>query len=170
MPTSITLTGWDQFESKLRSMPEILQSEITGEVEEAARLWAANAKRAAPVDQGFLQNLISSHKTGVMEAETTSAAEYSAWIEWGTKTRVRVPGDMQEYAAQFKGGGSGAGNAKKMIFAWMERVGVPVQFRYPVFISIITKGIHPHPFFFIQVPLVQKQLDTNVQKILNTEH
>lgn len=170
MPTTITLTGWKEFETKLANMPKILEAEIGGEVEDAGRLWAELAKDAAPVDQGFLRGLISSKKIAPMVSETTSPAEYSAWIEWGTKSRVNVPGDLQEYAAQFRGGGSKAGNAKAMIYAWMERVGVPLQFRWPVFISIITKGIHPHPFFFIQVPLVEKQLITNVTRILKTEH
>ena len=170
MPTSITLSGWKEFEQLAKDMPKILQSEVNGEVEDAGRLWAAGAKRDAPIDQGFLRGLITSRSLGVMWAEVTSAANYSAWIEWGTKTRVNVPTELQAYAAQFRGGGSGAGNAKQMIYAWMNRVGVPQQFQWPVFFSIITKGIHPHPFFFIQVPLVQKQLIGNVTKILKTEH
>ena len=170
MPTTITLTGWKEFETKLAAMPKILESEVGGEVEDAGRLWADLAKEAAPVDVGFLRGSITSKQIAPMVNETTSPAEYSAWIEWGTKTRVRVPADLQAYASQFRGGGAKAGTAKQMIYAWMNRVGVPPQFQWPVFFSIITKGIHPHPFFFIQVPLVEKQLFTNVQKILTTEH
>lgn len=170
MPTTITLTGWKEFEAKAKNMPKVLMDELDGECEDAARVWAGLAKRDAPKDQGFLAGLISSQKIKQGEYETVSAAEYSAWQEWGTKSRVQVPAEISGYASQFRGGGSRSGNAKAMIYAWMERVGVPPEFRWPTFISIITKGIHPHPFFFIQVPIVEKQFITNAQKILNTEH
>lgn len=168
--TTVTLTGWKEFEKKARELPSVLFSEIGGEVEDAGRLWASLAKRDAPKDVGFLAGQISSRRTGEMTAEATSEANYSAYIEWGTKTRVRVPSDLQAYAQQFKAQGAGAGNAKKMIFAWMERVGVPKERQWITFLSIIIKGIRPHPFFFIQMPVVQAQLDKNVQTILNTEH
>jgi hypothetical protein len=170
MPTTITLTGWKEFETKLANLPKILEAEVGGEVEDAGRLWADLAKNSAPVDVGFLRGSITSKQLAPMVNEVVSPAEYSAWMEWGTKTRVQVPGDLQAYAAQFRGGGAGAGNAKAMIYAWMKRVGVAPQFYWPVFFSIITKGVHPHPFFFIQVPLVENQLRARIEKILKTEH
>lgn len=36
--------------------------------------------------------------------------------------------------------------------------------------SIMKYGVHPHPFFFIQMPIVSKDLFSNVDKILKTEH
>lgn len=170
MPTSITLTGFKEFEAKLVAMPAILKKEVDGEVQAASSHWATRAKQDAPVDQGFLKGQITSKSDGVMQAEVTSASSYSAYMEWGTKTRVQVPADLQAYAQQFRGGGPRAGNAKKMIYAWMDRVGIPTEFQWRVFISIIVKGVHPHPFFFIQRPIVQTFLDKNVQNILNTEH
>lgn len=170
MPTSITLTGFKEFEAKLKAMSAILKSEIDGETEAAGKFWATRAKQDAPVDIGFLKGQITSRKVRDMESEVTSAANYSAYLEWGTKTRVQVPADLQPYAEQFRGGRPGAGNAKKMIYAWMERVGIPKEFQWIVFFSIIIKGIHPHPYFFIQRPIVQALLDKNVTTILNTEH
>jgi len=170
MPTTVTLTGWKEFEAKCVNLPKVLFDEIDGEVEDSARLWAAGAKRDAPNDQGFLSGRISSRKIGLMVSEAFSEADYSAYVEWGTKSRAKVPADLQQYASQFKGGGAGAGGAKKMIFAWMERVGIPKERQWITFLSIIIKGIRPHPFFFIQTPLVQAQLNKNVQTILNTEH
>ena len=170
MPTTITLNGWKEFETKLKTMPETLQKEIGGEVEDAARLWAAGAKNDAPVDQGFLRGLITSAKIGPMMAEATSPADYSAYIEWGTRSRVRVPSDLQAYALQFKSAGAGGVNPKFFIYAWCKRKGIPEKAWYPIFISIMVRGIRPHPFFFIQVPVVEKQLINNVKNILNTEH
>lgn len=168
MSTTITLSGFKEFEAKCKSMPDILLKELDGEVEDATRVWAGLAKEDAPKDQGFLAGRISNKKISLGEWETVSEAEYSAFQEWGTKTRVSVPVEFQSYALEFKK--SGSGDAKKMIYAWMNRVGIPAQFQWIVFFSIITKGIHPHPFFFIQKPIVEKQFITNAQKILNTEH
>lgn len=167
--TTVTLTGWKEFEAKAKGLSKVLFAEIDGEVEDAARIWASGAKRDAPKDQGFLAGQISSRKTAMMQAETTSNANYSAYMEWGTKTRVQIPPDLQSYAAQFRGG-TNQGNAKKMVFAWMDRVGIPKERQWITFLSIIIKGIRPHPFFFIQRPIVQSQLNKNVQAILNTPH
>lgn len=170
MSTTVTITGFKEFAEKAKKMPDILRNEIDGEVEDAARTWASLAKRDAPKDQGFLAGQISSTHTGLMVAEAISSAEYSAYLEWGTKSKVKVPAAIQGYASQFRGGGLRSGDAKKMIYAWMNRVGIPKDRQWVVFISIIIKGINPHPFFFIQMPIVQAQLDKNVQQVLNTPH
>lgn len=168
MPTTIALSGFKEFEAKCKNLPKIIMEEMDGEVEESSRHWASLAKRDAPKDQGFLAGQITNKKIKLAEWETVSPAEYSAYLEWGTKTKVQIPAELQAYANQFRT--KGTGDAKKMIYAWMKRVGIPVQFQWPVFFSIITKGVNPHPFFFIQKPIVEKEFITRAQKILNTEH
>lgn len=169
MPNAITLEGWTEGIAKLKAMPEILYDEIDGEVQDAAENWEGLAKAAAPVDQGALRNGISSYKVAQMNWETVSASEYSPYIEWGTRTKVRVPGELSAYAQQFKTGYQ-PGGAKKAIFAWMNRVGIPKERQWIVFLSIMIKGINPHPFFFPQKPIVERGLITNVDRILKTEH
>lgn len=169
MPNSVTLKGFKEFQSKLAKLPPTLKKEVDLEVQEAALNWEERAKQDAPVDQGDIQKSISSKRTGEMSAEVVSPMEYSAYIEWGTKTRVQVPGDIASYAVQFRGANKGAGKAKEMIYAWMNRVGVPPERQWIVFISIITKGIHPHPYFFIQRPMVEKQLIGDIKTILSIE-
>jgi hypothetical protein len=170
MPTTITLTGFKEFEAKLANMPKILESEIGGEVRYAAEEWAGFAKRDAPKDVGFLAGGIDAKHLQPLVSEVTSNAEYSAYMEWGTKTRVHVPGDLLAYAATFKGKGIGGGNMKDLIFSWCKRKGIAPNLWWPIFISIARFGVHAHPFFFIQVPLVEKQLFENVKRILTTEH
>lgn len=169
MPNTVTLSGFKEFESKLQNLPKIIMNEIDGEVKFAADLWAKNAKRDAPVDVGFLRGQISINQNSPGNWEVNSHAEYSAYMEWGTKSRVKVPADLAAYASQFRGGNN-EGGAKKMIFAWMDRVGIKKELQWIVFMSIIIKGVKPHPFFFIQIPLVEKQLITNVKAILNAGH
>jgi hypothetical protein len=166
MPNSITLKGFSEFERKLKNLPDQIKGEVDAVVQDAGDSWEDLAKSSAPTDQGLLKGSITNERIGLMANEVVSSAEYSAYVEWGTKTRVSVPPELQSYAAQFRGG-KGAGDAKKMIYAWMDRVGVPKDRQWVVFISIVTKGIHPHPFFFIQKPIVEKQLIGDIKAILN---
>lgn len=171
MPNVVTLTGFKEFEAKLKKMPDILKSEVSGEVRSAAEEWALLAKQAAPKDLGFLAGQIDAKHGNDKEmfSEVVSNANYSAYMEWGTKSKVSVPADLQAYAAQFKGGG-GKGLTKELIYAWAKRVGIPEQYWWPVFISIVRKGVKPHPFFFIQKPIIEKILFAGVKKIVETEH
>lgn len=169
MPNSIKLTGFKEFSTKLKNLPATVIKEVDHEVQDGGQLWAQLAKRDAPVDQGRLKGTIHSAKKGEMINEITANAEHAPYVEWGTKSKVRVPADIADYAAQFRGGGSGT-NAKEHIYAWMKRVGIPPERQWFIFISIIVNGITPHPFFFIQRPIVEKQLFLNIDNILKTEH
>jgi HK97 gp10 family phage protein len=165
----IQLRGFREFRAKLKSLPREVKQEIGFEVQDAAANWEGRAKRDAPKDQGFLSNHITSRKTGEMNAQIVSGADYSAYMEWGTKLRVRVPANIASYAAQFRGP-TGRTGAKKAIYEWMRRVGIPEERQWIVFISIIVNGVKPQPFFFIQRPIVEKEFISSVRNILNTEH
>lgn len=139
MPTSITLTGWKEFEDKLQNMPDTLKSEVDGEVWAAVNLWGELAKLAAPNNFGMLVKGIKTKKVEPMWAELTSNALYSPYMEWGTGSRAVIPADLLTYAAQW----------------WTRK---------------IHKGIRAYPFFFVQMPIVEKELFSRVDKILKTEH
>lgn len=171
MPTGITLKGFDQFRNKLNNLPSVLKEEVGGETLQAAKMWEQSAKLAAPVDQGRLRNEIVGSQTGALSSQVVCNVEYAAYLEWGTKTKVSVPAEIADYAAQFRGAGPGGGpSAKVAIYAWMNRVGIPVEAQWFLFISIIVNGIKPHPFFFIQRPKVEIEYIKRVETILNTEH
>jgi len=179
MPNVVTLTGFKEFEAKLKKMPDILKSEVSGEVKSAAEEWAKLAKDTLSLpypngayDTGFLAGGIKTkHGTDKdMFSEVTSLMAYSAYMEWGTKDRVKVPPDLAAYAAQFKGVGGGKGLTKELIYAWAARKGIAKEFWWPIFISIVKKGVKPHPFFFIQKPKIEKILFAGVKKIVETEH
>jgi hypothetical protein len=170
MPNRIDLKGFKEFKTKLKTLPSQVRREIGFEVLDAAQHWEQRAKRDVPKDQGRLAGTIHSAKVKEMESEVTANAEHAPYMEWGTKKKVKVPADIADYAAQFRGGGSGGGNAKEHIYAWMRRVGIPAERQWFVFISIIVNGVTPHPFFFIQMPVVAKQLYLNIGNILTTGH
>jgi HK97 gp10 family phage protein len=169
MPANITFIGFKEFRNKLHALPGVVTKEVDAVVQIAGSQWEQLAKSGAPVDQGRLRANITNKKTGEMSNEVSSPVEYSPYVEFGTKTRVQVPADLQTYANQFKGG-RGGGNAKEMIYEWMKRVGIPPERQWIVYISIMVKGIRPHPFFFPPAPIVEKQLFSDIKHVLDTEH
>jgi len=167
---AITLQGFKEFENKLKNLPKDVKKEVGGETFAAAKNWEKRAKIAAPKDQGRLVGQIKGSQIGELASNVSVNVDYAPYEEWGTKSKVNVPPELASYAATFRGGGPGGGNARRMIYAWMDRVGIPKERQWFVFISIIVKGIRPHPFFFIQAPIVEKEFIKNVKNILETEH
>lgn len=167
---TISLKGYKELQGRLKKVDATVKKEIGFEVQDAGNHWARRAKQDAPKDQGRLVNEITTRKTAPLTSETVSGAEHSPYLEWGTLTRVKVPAELAGYALQFKGGGKGDGSAKEKIYAWMKRVGVSKDRQYFVFIAIITKGIRPHPYFFIQRPIIEKDYLQNIKRILETPH
>lgn len=169
MPNQVTISGFKEFADKAKRMPKELEGEFDAVTELAADTWEQLAKRDAPTDVGFLKNGISHTKPAIMARDVVSASEYSAYMEFGTKLKVRVPAELSAYAAQFKGPGTGK-DPKKFIFAWAKRKGIDPEAWYPIYLSIMRTGVNPHPFFFVQKPIVEKQFITDLKQILETEH
>jgi hypothetical protein len=103
---NVTLIGWTEFQAKLKALPDDVIEEADLLVREAGEDWEEGAKLYAPTDQGGAAGLIggiSSHHVGTMQSEVVSAKNYSAYVEWGTGSRVKVPSELKDYAIQFKG-------------------------------------------------------------------
>lgn len=100
----VNTVGFKEFEAKLQNLPKHIEEGVNGLVEDAALEWEERAKLDAPVDTGFLRRGITTKLPVVkMTTEVTSNMNYSAYVEWGTGTRVSVPSGLQSYAQQFKG-------------------------------------------------------------------
>lgn len=161
----IRVSGLKELQKKIREIPKHLTDGVDAVMGAAANDYANRAIADAPRDQGFLIQQIQFNQKKVMYWEVTSGAEWSAYIEWGTRSRVQVPAELTSYASQFKGGQKG-GNPKQKIYDWCKREGIPEEAWYPIFISIMTKGIHPHPFFFIQKAPIEKQLTIDLKDVV----
>lgn len=192
MSNTVTLTGWKEFEDKCKGLPAVLTKEIGNEVGAAAEYWQKLAINDSPIDQKFLRGLISAKVTGKMTAEVTSPSKYSSFMEWGTKSKKKVPAELSRYAATLPYNKTGDYYAfLKAILEWVERKGIAsrfsvktqkklkhtkadneriVQAAEAIAFSIMRHGVNPHPYFFIQMPLVETKLKERVQNILNTEH
>lgn len=123
----------------MKSLPDKIVKEVNGVIEDGAKVFVSLAKRDAPVDMGVLRNSISYAPLGKTVYEVVSGAYYSPYLEWGTITKVSVPGELQAYASQFRGKG-----------------------------LRVTGGIFPHPFFFKQMPIIKKQIEQDIKQVLET--
>lgn len=130
---SVELNGFKELSRKLGRLAGEFEAEVDAEVEDVAKLFVSEAVHSATsqgiFDHGFLVGQIRYEKVAPLAYTVISGARYSAYHEWGTITHVRVPAELQSYAAMFKGRG-----IKK------------------------TGGIYPRPFFFIQVPKAQERM------------
>lgn len=168
MPANtVTITGFKEFSGKLERLSKQFPAELNEAAKFAAATWAQLADRDAPKDFGKLSGSISPSQERVGVWDVNSPQLYSPYMEWGTKSRVSVPAELQGYASQFIGAGTGKG-VKELIYAWVLRKGLGKEAQWPIFISIITKGVKPHPFFFKQRPIVEKQLIGDLKQIIET--
>lgn len=177
----IRVEGLELIKKKLLGLPKLIAKEIDQEMGAAADDFANRADADAPIDQGALRQGITRKKLGTMNWAVVSSASYSAYIEFGTKSRVKVPSEYTEFAAQFKGKGKGGGKGfYDSILAWVKRKGIAgsynvktrrregskvdkqiedEQVAFAIYLSILRHGVHPHPFFLKQVPIVKAEFD-----------
>lgn len=134
---TIEIQGLDKLQKQLGKFPVALENEVDAELAAASNHFVnlAVASATKSVDTGFLRNGISFKREGKMHYEVVSAAGYSAYVEWGTITFVKVPAELSAYAMQFKGKG-----IRK------------------------TGGMLPSAFFFVQMPIIEKELNVNLNK------
>jgi hypothetical protein len=191
MANPITITGFKEFNNKLKSLPKEVKDEAGLHVRDAAEKWSELAQLAAPVDQGFLRARIKPKEISQMNWEVISASEGSAWMEWGTKRKAKVPAAMAAYAQQFKGKGNGtAEQAINNLMGWVERKGIRFdsaglyasgkkkgqnkklsleQTAYIIFHFIMINGIKPQPFFFKHKQAVEAELVGSLRQLLSTQ-
>jgi len=188
MSNEIRLTGFKEFQAKLKQMPKTVQSKADSISFDAAKQWAQLAKRAAPVDQGKLRGSISSSFKGAGISEVVSPAAHSRFVEWGTKGKKVVPSDLVSYESQLgyqkTGGYYDFLNA---ILDWVKRKGISavtnsytgkkvggkaakenlVVVAEAIAWSILKKGINGHPFFFPQKPIVESEMVKKMKGIFD---
>lgn len=167
----ITIQGLPELLNKLSDYPESVRDEVADEILDSVFKINSQQRRLAPADQGGLRRNIGFDQR--VEGDNAffnifSNSEHSAYMEFGTRYRVRIPAGLEELAETFRGAGiSSRLKAKEAIYAWCERVGIPKRGWYPVFLAIMTVGVMPHPFF-IQPFLDEKpKLLSRIEAIIN---
>lgn len=124
----LEIKGLKELKKKFQQIPERVAEEIDGAMQVAATDFEDRAVAMVPVDTGRLKGGISAQRLAEMDWEVTSIVEYSAYVEFGTRSSVFIPKGLEEYAKQFQ---------------TSDGMGV---------------GMRAQPYFFIQRGPVYKQL------------
>lgn len=186
---TLKVQGISQFKKKLNGLPAKLQKEVAGEIEDSARKINAKQIRAVPVDEGGIKQSTGYKKTKPLETELFSNKIYTPFMEFGTKSKARIPAELAEYAKQFnkKGPKLTFEEFLKIITDWVRRKGIAGKYSvktkrrlgskatkadedsqaaYPIAVSILNKGVNPQPFFFQPFFDERKALVERVRKIV----
>lgn len=164
MSVSIQVTGMKEWQKLFKEFPEKVETGLDAELYSLSEEYANRAIAAAPRDRGLLiQGIGADHQ--LLFHEVVSSAPYSAYQEFGTRSKVQVPADLVAFASQFRSKKTN-GDAKKAIFDWCKRVGIPEEAWYPIFIKIMTVGVTPHPFFFIHLPWAQSEVQKRSNNVV----
>lgn len=186
---TLKVQGISQFKKKLNDLPTKLQKEVGGEIEASTRAINAKQVRQVPIDEGGLKQSVVYNKAKPLEYELFASKHYAPFMEFGTKSRVQIPAELQDYAKQFnlKGPQIGFEAFFKIILDWVHRKGIAGRFSiktrrrlgsknaqlqedaavaWPIALSILKKGVHPHPFFFQAFFDERKELIERVRKIV----
>lgn len=161
---NIDLTELEAFMHRIKELPGVYFERIDQELSDGAENIAAEAKQRAPGDTGFLRQGIGAEKISPLSYRVYSRQLYSAYVEFGTRLNVSVPPGLESFAIQYIGSpGSTILGAKEAIFAWCARKGIDKKAWYAIYITLMTKGAEPHPFFF---PAVNRQLPIIKNRVL----
>lgn len=186
MAATVTISGLsellrdiDKYESKVKAL-------IQAELKASAQTVVRNAKREAAKDMGALAGGINYKEVSPTLFELFSQLGYSAFVEFGTRRRVKIPPEVQKLGIQIKyeKQSGTAEQALKSITAWVKRKGIRYdsastfksgknkgknkrlsieETAWFIFHFIMINGIKPRPFFFpallAETPLLQKRLE-----------
>jgi hypothetical protein len=181
---SISISGLDKLKKKIGGLPENVAQQTDALMSSIANEFVNRAQNDAPQDNRFLANHITHATIGLMDHEVVSPAPYSAYVEFGTKKRFKaIPGiDSSKYM------GKGSGDYYDFLNAildWVKRKGLHhvtnsytgkkvggkaakenlVVLAEAIAWSIIKNGIHPHPFFFRQMPIAQADFNKRFSQV-----
>jgi hypothetical protein len=134
---TIEIQGLKQVQKFFGELPRHVIVETDAEMADAANTMVNRAVADVPVDTGRLRNAITFKRIKELVYEVVAATDYAAFVEFGTITLVKAPAEYAAYAMQFKGRG-----IKK------------------------TGGMRARPYLLPQIPVVQMQLNKNLNEMI----
>ena len=128
------------------------------------------AKQNAPVNLGKLQQSISSPaiKISDLNYKVVVASDYGPYVEFGTGTKVSIPPEMQELASKVTKRLGSFEEGLQSIKDWCRQRGIEESAAYPIFVSILNKGIEPQPFLYPAFVKGRKNYLTDLKRFLNS--
>lgn len=108
MAVTFKLKGLDKTLKTLSNYPDHVKQAVDDELTQTAGDIVQDAQILAPVDIGTLRHSIKITRAEPLLKQVSATAEYAAYVEFGTGTKVNIPNapeGLQQYAMQFKGKG-----------------------------------------------------------------
>ncbi len=128
------------FYKYLKDLEADVADYVRAEVEDSMLAIESEATNKVAIDTGALKNSIQSTPIKVSKNQITGGVEvgaaYAPYVEFGTGTRVKVPSELNDFAAQFKGDG-------------IKEVNLPAR-----------------PFFYPEVYKQRSELPKNIERTL----
>lgn len=156
------LTGLQKVLNDIHRYSKEVKDEVDDELNAGALGINADQKGNAPVNNGVLRNSNHVELSAYLSKEVSNNASFAGWVEFGTRSKVRIPPGLEEVAARIKSQGGKEGNAKAAIYEWCRLKGIPEEAWFPIYRQIMTEGINAHPFFF---PAIQKNIPIIIKRI-----
>lgn len=91
MSKNVKLTGMNVFLRNVKNKPAQVQRAVSQEINRSALRVERAAKMGAPWDTGWLSDIIFSAMLGSLKAEVVSSADYSIYVENGTRYMAAQP-------------------------------------------------------------------------------
>lgn len=182
---SLKIKGLDELKKKLG---KVGQKQVLKEVEDEFKATAQKIRNLAikkvSVNEGYLRNSIDIESTGQFGWAIFAKANYAAYLEFGTRTKVDVPAEMQEMATQFKNQKNGDWDAfEESIKKWVKQKGIVPQHNgkdavdpddqdyadmiFLIMLSIYKNGISPKPFLYPSYKEGTKEIQKRIDNIIN---
>ena len=148
-----TIKGLTKVLKDLERFGDEAKTRVHGVTADNATAIALDAKNRAPFNLGKIKQGIKSVELGKSDfkiiTNANNIAPYSAYVEFGTGSKVKVPTELQAVASQFKGKKAGTfEQGLRAIKDWCKNKGIPESAAYPIFMSILKKGQEPQPYLY----------------------
>lgn len=159
------IKGLDSLLKKLEKFPKELQEQINEEMEDFCRRVVEKAKGRVPINIATLAQSIR-YEPIQNGFAIIAGTNYAAFVEFGTRTYVKIPPEITGYASTFSGKvGGNFDMFLKNIRDWCRNKGIDEKVAYPIAVSILRKGIKPQPYFFNSYFEEKKILERNLQNL-----
>jgi len=141
MPADIQveIIGMDKLQKAFKESPKITTNRLNTAVKQGIYTLLANARKAAPVDQGFLRNAGMVTSFEILKGLLENKAPYALYVHEGTRPHYVPMGAIK---------------------GWAQRHGIPAYF---VQRAILRKGTKARPFFKDSVEASQEDINKYFQ-------
>lgn len=156
------LKSLEKFGNEAREEIDIIAMAVANDI-------AKDAKVNAPKNIGKLSQSISSpaEKVNDRNYKVVVTSPYGGYVEFGTGSKVQIPKEMQEIASKLKKTKGSFKEGLESIKDWCKNKGIDESLAYPIFVSIINKGIDAQPFLYPAFVKGRKTFLKDLKQLLN---